>query len=434
MALETFARVVDAFRATLSSLPDKRTGKNSRYQILDAALSAFSVFFTQTPSFLAHQRKMSDAKGLSNAQTLFGVHQVPSDNHIRNLLDGIAPERLYAVFDDILQVLEATNHLSSFRSFAHTLLMPLDGTEYFSSTKVHCKHCSTRVLKSGETRYFHTVLTPVIASPARAEVIPLVPEFVMPQDGHDKQDCENAAAKRWVKRQGKRYRDLRITVLGDDLYCRQPLCELLLAEGFNFIVSCLPTSHQTLYEHLAGIALPSVVRQQWTGKCAHTYTYRYLNQVPLRDTDDALLVNWCELVITDAEGTLLYQNAFATSHSITDDTVEAIVAAGRTRWKVENENNNTLKTKGYHLEHNFGHGQDQLAAFLATLNILAMLFHTLLALTDTKYRLLREHLASRKTFFNDLRALTRYVCFEDWNHLLTFMLEGLELELPSDTS
>ncbi|MEL6973570.1 MAG: ISNCY family transposase, partial [Bacteroidota bacterium] len=69
----TFATVVDSFRASLSSLPDKRTGKNSRYEMLDAGLSAFSVFFTQTPSFLANQRKMAKTKGHSNAQSLFGV-------------------------------------------------------------------------------------------------------------------------------------------------------------------------------------------------------------------------------------------------------------------------------------------------------------------------------------------------------------------------
>lgn len=182
------------------------------------------------------------------------------------------------------------------------------------------------------------------------------------------------------------------------------------------------------------MALPTVVEKQWIGQTEHTYTYRYLNQVPLRDSEDALLVNWCELVITDTTGNILYQNAFATNFPIADETVVAIVKAGRTRWKVENENNNTLKTKGYNLEHNFGHGQQQLSAFLATLNILSLLLHTLLELSDTKYRLLRAHLSTRKTFFNDLRALTRYVCFDNWDHLLTFMMEGLELEVPADTS
>jgi hypothetical protein len=55
-------------------------------------------------------------------------------------------------------------------------------------------------------------------------VIPLEPAFVTPQDGHEKQDCENAAAKRWLSEYGERYAALGVTILGDDLYCKQPLC------------------------------------------------------------------------------------------------------------------------------------------------------------------------------------------------------------------
>lgn len=246
--------------------------------------------------------------------------------------------------------------------------------------------------------------------------------------------CENAAAKRWLLQYGQRYSCLNVTVLGDDLYCHQPLCQQLLAQQFNFILVCRPESHPTLYDHLEGIALPTVTTKRWTGKVEETYTYRYLNAVPLRNGNDALLVNWCELTVSRPDGKVTYKNSFATNHTITDDTVAEIVLAGRTRWKVENENNNTLKTKGYNLEHNFGHGKQHLASFLATLNILSLLFHTLLERLDQKYKLLRSHLPTRKTFFDDLRALTRYLYFESWDHLLTFMLEGLELNIPPNTS
>ncbi len=142
--------------------------------------------------------------------------------------------------------------------------------------------------------------------------------------------------------------------------------------------------------------------------------------------EDALLVNWCELTITRPNGKVTYKNSFATHHIITDTTVAEIVLAGRTRWKVENQNNNTLKTKGYNLKHNFSHGKmllaSFLATFLATLNILSLLFHTLLELLDQKYKLLRDHLPAHKTCFDDLRALTRYMYFDSWDHLFTFML------------
>ena len=428
-----FNSIVELFRQRLTSLPDKRTGKNHRYGMEDAALSAFSVFFTQTPSFLAYQRMMAGRKGKNNAQSLFGVHQMPSDNPIRNLLDPVPPEQVFPVFEAILQVLEQQGQLEGFRSLAGTLLVAMDGTEYFRSRQIHCASCSTRTLKTGETHDFHSVVTPVIVCPGQSQVIPLVPEFIVPQDGHDKQDCETAAAKRWLSQHGQRFSPLKVTILGDDLYCHQPWCQQLLEQHLNFILVCRPESHITLYEHLDGIDLPTLTTKRWTGKVEETYTYRYLNGVPLKDGDEALLVNWCELTVTRADGKVTYKNAFATNHTLSADNVAEVVLAGRTRWKVENENNNTLKTKGYNLEHNFGHGKQHLSSLLATLNILSLLFHTVLGLLDQKYKLLRSHLPTRKTFFDDLRALTRYMYFDSWDHLLTFMLEGLELEIPPNT-
>ena len=78
-------------------------------------MSAFGVFFTQTPSFLAYQRKMAGNKGQSNAQSLFGVHKIPCDNHIRDLLDGVVPSELFPVFEEILQMLDEQGQLKDFR-------------------------------------------------------------------------------------------------------------------------------------------------------------------------------------------------------------------------------------------------------------------------------------------------------------------------------
>ena len=126
----------------------------------------------------------------------------------------------------------------------------------------------------------------------------------------------------------------------------------------------------------------------------------------------------------------MYFNTFVADHVISDTNVIKISMAERSRWKIENENNNTLKTKGYHFEHNFGHGKKNLSAVLATLILLAFLFHTILEYFDQCYRLLREMLSTRKTFFDDIRALTRYICFDNWRQMLEFMLKGLEIPIP----
>jgi len=433
----TFDGLIGHMRSVFKNLLDARTGNNTHYTMVDAALGGFSVFFTQSPSFLEFQRNMELAKGRSNASTLFKMTEIPSDNHIRNLLDPVPPKEFFPLFARIIDGLYDLDYLESYRSINGTLLVPMDGTQYFYSTKICCKNCTVKNPNKGKTNYSHTVVTPVIAAPGSHSVFPLEPEFITPQDGHDKQDCENAAAKRWLAKFGPRYRDWRISILGDDLYCKQPVCEAILGEGMSFILVCKPDSHKTLYEWVAGletiggVETLSVTRRH--GKQLETDTYRFVNRVPLRDGKDALEVNWCELTTRNASGEVIYKNAFATNHEITKDNVAEIVLAGRTRWKVENENNNTLKTKGYHLTHNFGHGKQNLSAVMATLNLLAFLTHTVLGLMDANYQLVRQKLVTRKNFFNDLRALTRYLCFDSWTALLLFMMRGLEI-VPPDTS
>ena len=433
---DTFADLVEYLRTVVERFPDARTGSETVYTMADAALGAFSVFFTQSPSFLDFQRNLQVAKGCNNATSLFGLTQVPSDNQIRNLLDPVPPGAVLPVFAAVVEALHTGGQLEAYRSINGDLLVAMDGTQYFSSEKIHCPQCSERKHRNGTITYSHHIVTPVIVAPGNPRVLPLEPEFIVPQDGHKKQDCENAAAKRWLDQCGARYRPLGVTILGDDLYCKQPLCEAIVQQGLNFLLVCKPDSHKTLYEWVAGLAATEDVQtltlKRRQGKRTETDTYRFVNNVPLRDGDDALMVNWCELTTTRDDAKVVYQNAFATNHAIAAANVAEVVRAARARWKVENENNNTLKTKGYNLSHNFGHGKQHLSSLLATLNLLAFLFHTLLDLFDSSYQTLRQFLP-RKTFFDDLRALTRYLCFENWQAMMAFMINGLELE-PPDTS
>jgi hypothetical protein len=416
-----------------ADFPDVRTGKNSTYALPDVGMSAFSVFFTQSPSFLAHQRDMQLRKGRSNAESLFCLSQLPSDNQIRNLLDPVMPKHLDRVYRQIFLGLEKTGLLEKRRSFAKQLLVAMDGTEYFSSKELHCANCSQRARKNGKTNYFHSVLTPVIVQPGNEYVLSLEPEFIVPQDGHEKQDCEIQAAKRWVEKWGDFYAKRGMTILGDDLFSHEPFCRALKDKGFHFILVCKPDSHPHLYQSVAFLAANGVlgrkVVRRWAGRYAEIYTYRYANQLPLSGETEALSVNWGELVITREDtGEQLYKNDFITDFEVTDTSVEALVRDGRARWKVENEHNNILKTKGYHIEHNFGHGKQHLASLLLSLNLLAFLFHTVLDLVDEQYRAIRQTLGTRRRFFQDLEALLRYFEFKSWDEVLTFMFKGLELD------
>jgi hypothetical protein len=145
-----FDHLVQALHKQLASLPDYRKGKNTRYAIKDAALGAFAVFFTQSPSFLAHPRTIQQAKGRTNAESLFGIGNIPCDNQIRTLLDPVAPAHLFPVYAGVYDALDGAGYLSQWRMFADQLLIALDGTEYFASKEIHCARCSQRTHANGQ--------------------------------------------------------------------------------------------------------------------------------------------------------------------------------------------------------------------------------------------------------------------------------------------
>jgi hypothetical protein len=217
------------------------------------------------------------------------------------------------------------------------------------------------------------------------------------------------------------------------------MIEQCRAVSMNFIFTALPDSHKALYEWLSDLEgigeIQTLELRQWNKRSQELYRYRYVNQVPLRQSQPTVLVNWCELTLTRvSDGKVLYHNAFITDHRLSDATVAPVVSAGRSRWKTENENHNVLKTKGYHLEHNFGHGKHHLAPFLLTLNLLAFLFHTVLQLVDPPYQQIRQQRGTRKGFFQDILSLTKYFLFTSWQHLIDFMLSDTDPSLATDSS
>ena len=427
------SKIMNYFKESWDKLPDYRQLSNNRkYEISDAALSAMSVFFMQSPSFLAHQRDMHQKKGEDNVTNLFEVEKIPSDNQIRKLLDPITPEQFQADFAWIHQELGKTGQLQAFADYQGTYLIAFDGLVFHSSEKISCNHCTHRQDRNGTTHYYHQAIIPVIVKPDSSHVLSLAPECIVPQDGHEKQDCERAAVKRWLQQHDGDYPPYTATFLGDDLYANHPLCQLI-AQTYEqfFIFVCKPDSHTHLYQWLEGLTLEARSERRWNGRHGEIWSYRFVSRVPIRAGDDALLVNWLELTITHEDtGKQIYHNSWVTNHAVTYKNVILVARAGRTRWKVENENINVLKNQGYNLSHNFGHGKEHLANVFFCLNLLAFLLHTVQHLLNKPYRLLRETLSVRRTFFNDIKALTRYIVFNNWDSLFDFMIEGLELDSP----
>jgi len=428
MGGDVFGTLLGFLRRGIEGFADVRRGRNLQYSMQDVGLSAFGVFFCQSPSFLAHQNLMQQAQGTNNAHTLFGVEVLPTDNHVRSLLDPVDPKSLRGVFRETFEYLGNQGVVERFRSVGNTLLVALDGTEYFRSEAIHCPQCSVARHADGRVVYTHTAVMPAVVKPGCPQVLALEPEFVTPQDGHEKQDCESVAARRWIREVGAELSGLGLTLLGDDLYACVPMVQEVLQAELDYIFVAKESSHQYLYEELRSLEQLGEVKvfttPQGVGKKRRTFSYRFINGVALTLDPATEQVNWVELAITDQEGAVTRRVAFITSHRITEQNVEALVKAGRCRWKIENEDFNTLKNNGYHFEHNFGHGKKYLAQTLLSLNILAFVFHTVLEFLDERCATLRGMLPRRDTFFQHIAALLQYLPFANWQSLLEFMIRA----------
>jgi len=429
-----FDFLIETFTSNIDNIKDtRRQREDIKYSFKDILLSAFSIFYFQSKSWLSFQRKMDTNKGSSNAKTMFGITDIPSDNHIRNILDKIKPDMFKSVYNAVIHKLEEFGILKKFNFMDSYLLVALDGTHYHSSKKISCKCCQTRTnSETGEIHYFHSAITPTIVHPDSNKVLPLMQEYISNSDGEDKQDCEVNASKRWLDGFTPPSKE-KVIILGDDLYSREPMIKKVLEKQHSYIFVAKPTSHKYLYEQITMIKNLGTIDTKQISKMVNskkqTFTYNYINNLSIKnpngDTQNPPIeVNWCEVTVTNAIGKKLYHNSFITDIDINTNNVEEISLAGRTRWKIENENNNILKTKGYNIEHNFGHGNENLSQTLCTLNILAFLFHTVQELEDDLYIELRDEMGTREEFFTAINILTTMFNFKSFDKLLEFTLHS----------
>lgn len=423
--------MLDHLRKCFEAFPDPREGGNGQYLMSDFGMAAFSVFFMQSPSFLAHQERLERQSGRSNCQTLFGMGKIPKESQIRRMLDPVPPQLLFPMFSAIRQSLQ--DHPAALKPFLRLgdrLLIALDGAEYFCSDKKCCGAGSTRKRSNGKTEYFHSMVMATIVAPGHNKVIPLAPEFMTPQDGAKKQDSEAMAAKRWLAAHGQEYAAFRPIYLGDDLFSHQPLCRAIQAAGGNFIFTCKPSSHQLIAEYIYGVELPKREITFKQGRKRTVHRYRWLCDLPLRDGKDAMTVNWFEIEILDASGEVTYRNSFVTDLLVNADTVAELTECGRARWKIENETINVLKNKGYNLEHNYGHGKQNLSSVLVSLNLIAFALHTLCDAVVELWASARQKHRSRAKFFGDMGAITLYATFPTWEDLLETLAFKRQPPLP----
>jgi hypothetical protein len=433
----TLEAMIALLSTTFGRIPDTRQADRVDYSLHDTLMSGFAMLFFQHASLLEFQRKMKQRRGRCNLETIFGVHEVPSDTQMREILDGVPVELLRpllpALFAKVRRAGWATEFKSTVPSGGHQgdyYTAMLDGSDYFHSTHIECPGCLQRSEANGEVHWRHTVVSATLVKAGSHRVLPLDVEEVHNSDGQDKQDWEVNAAKRLIPRLRQEHPQLPLIIGGDALYCHEPFIAQLRDLRLHHVLVCKPTSHVELYEWVEDIArLEACDKGQWHDGPAcrrRFFEYRIVHAVPLTASRRV----WGTLVEVweyDRQGKQLYHNAWFTDLEVTPDNVAAIICIGRSRWKIENEQFNVQKNHGYELEHNYGHGKQTLSMVFYLLNLLAFIAHMLLERGD---RLYQRCLAttSRRELWHTFRTTMRMMLVSSW---VEFLLIYLDEDDPS---
>ena len=124
--------------------------------------------------------------------------------------------------------------------------------------------------------------------------------------------------------------------------------------------------------------------------------------------------------------------SWVTKLPLKQENVYEIMRAGCSRWKIENETFNTLKNQGYHFEHNYGHGYENLCSVMTMLMMLAFLIDQVQQLCCKVYQKARQHLGTLGRFFEKVRNRIDISVWDSWSHLYTFIGDPSSRPPPDD--
>jgi hypothetical protein len=229
----------------------------------------------------------------------------------------------------------------------------------------------TRQHRNGTVSYYHQMLGAVIVHPDLPEVIPLAPEPIQRADGYSKNDCERNAARRWLKRFRRDHPHLPVIITEDALSSNAPHIRDLRAGRCHFLLGVKPGDHAHLFEQVyrrveAEETAVFDETEPSTGKQRH---YLFVNDLSLNETNPEVRVNF--LLCRESDAQTEHEWTWVTDLNLTAENFGKGARGGRARWHIENETFNTLKNQGYHFEHNYGHGEKNLAVVMALLMMLA---------------------------------------------------------------
>jgi hypothetical protein len=419
-------------RSSFANITDAR-GEEVEIPLTDALMSAFAMFSLKSPSLLAFDKQRIEG----NLETIYGIPRAPCDTRMRERLDPVSPESLRPSFTSVFRQLQRGKALEDMVFLDGHYLVALDGTGYFSSPTIHCASCLQKVHRNGSITYDHQMLGAALIHPDVREVIPLMPEPIIKQDGTEKNDCERHAAKRFIAKLRQAHPHLKCIITEDSLSSNAPHIETLHDHGCHYILGVKEGDHAYVFKQVQAAEeagrVTSYDRHDRAAGVVHRF--RCVNARPLNESRADVRVNF--IAYWEVSPDKVQHLSWVTDFRVNKANVSKLMRGGRARWKIENETCNTLKNQGYNFEHNYGHGEQNLSVVLAVLMMLAFLVDQTQQLCCALFRAVWEKLGSKRLLWERMRALFFGYALESMRQLLEALFYGLKKSAPQfhvDTS
>jgi hypothetical protein len=261
--------------------------------------------------------------------------------------------------------------------------------------------------RNGTVTYHHQMLGAALVCPGRKEVIPLMPEPILKQDGKMKNDCERNALKRFLPKFRQDHPHLRVIATLDALYANAPVIRDLRAAFIPWIIRVKPDGNAFLFEQVEKLAEQGLTEDfTAVGSDGVHRRYRLARSVPLNESNPDVLVDFLDVREPGSPGerrrfTFILDPLLG----LCPEHAERWMWGGRSRWKIENETFNTLKNQGYHFEHNYGHGHQNLSVVLAMLMMLCFLVDQTQQLCCPQFAAAWEKCISKRALWERIREV-----------------------------
>src|SRR3989454_987554 len=410
---------------SFANIPDRR-GDDAGLTLPDALMSAFAMFSLKSPSLLAFDKQRAEG----NLGTVYGITRAPCDTHMRERLDPVSPALLRPSFTRVFRQLQRGKVLEAMVFLNGYYLLALDGTGYFSSPTIHCASCLHKVHRNGAITYAHQMLGAALIHPDKREVIPLMPEPIIKQDGTAKNDCERNAAKRFIAKLRQDHPHLKFIITEDSLSSNAPHIETLHDHGCHYILGVKEGDHASLFQQVqvAEQAGRVTYYNRHDRAAGVVHRFRFVNDVPLNASRADVRVNFIEYWEMGKDKVQSF--SWVTDLRVSKRNVYKLMRGGRARWKIENETFNTLKNQGYHFEHNYGHSEQHLSVVFATLMMLAFLVDQTQQLCCAWFQAVWAKLGSKRLLWERMRALFYDYAFASMRQLFEALLYGFKKASP----